>query len=99
MHTRVGLTLSITQARRNSADSPILRTVGQANVSDPAIFWMVIQFRRSMLLDFLTNNYQSEKKTFHVAVMHKWEAKLTSKVATSSFSATNILVSVTKIRI
>jgi len=59
-----------------SADPPILRTVGQAYVSDPPIFWMVIQFRRSILHDFSTNNYKSVKKNFvvlshtHFAIIH-----------------------------
>jgi len=53
-----------------------MRTVGQAYVSDPPILWMVIQFRRSILLDFSTNNYQSVKKNFvvsshtHFAIIH-----------------------------
>jgi hypothetical protein len=62
------------QARRSRRVSPILRTVGQAYVSDPPIFWMVIQFIRSILLDFSTNNCRSVEQTFdahRVAVMHK----------------------------
>jgi len=58
---------------------PILRTMGQAYVSDPLNILDGIQFRRSILVDFINNrpNYQSVKKNLvvsshtHFAIIHR----------------------------